>query len=265
MNFALALSFAVIFITGCSFPHYYYSPNIQNVPLYTDSLEFTGLIAGSTGDVNHFMEFQAGFSFPYHIAWTAGFFFGGKDRSGEDYTDFSKSRYFESALGYYTPIRNIGVFELYGGYGRGSQDHTFSYSEYDNWLKWYVVPDGSADLSFSKFFIQPNIGIKERWIEAAFSCRVNYLNFDRIDVYNTVHHLEQLNLLKENRTPWLVEPALTLRLGGKFIKGQMQFVYSGNIDEPDLRFEKIRLSMGVFVSLSAKRPGSAQVGHSAML
>ena len=242
----------VVLITGCSFPHYYYSPNVQNVPLFTDSYELSGLVAGSAGDVNRCLELQAGFAFPRHIALTAGFLTGGNDRSGDGYTDFAKIRYFESSLGYYTAFKNIGVFEIYGGFGLGSQDHTFAYSEYEEWFYWSVVPDGKADLTFSKFFIQPNIGIKEKWIEGAFSCRVGLLNFDRIHISNSVYHFDEVNMLIENRSPWLIEPTFTLRAGSKAVKGQIQCVLSKTLTEPDLKFEKIRLSAGLFINLSVK-------------
>lgn len=247
------VSWASILLTNCSFPHYYYSSNIQNVPLFKESNEFSGLMAGSFGAVNNSLELQAGYSFPGHVALTANYMTGGNDNSSDSYEDYSKNHYFEGTLGFYKSFKNIGIFEIYGGYGQGSQRHAFAYKEYSGGLIWTWVPDGKADLSFSKIFIQPDIGIKIKWLEGAFSCRLSKLNFREINIYNTVYRLDELNIIKQNSTPWLIEPAFTIRAGGKSVKGQVQFVSSRNLTNPNLMFEDFRVNAGLHFNLSKKR------------
>jgi hypothetical protein len=221
--------------------------------LFKESNEFSGLVAGSFGEVNNCLEFQAGYSFPSHVALMANYMTGGNDNSSDSYVDFSKIHYFEGALGFYKSFKDIGVFEIYGGYGQGSQRHAFTYSEYNGWFSWTYIPDGTADLSFSKMFIQPDIGIKTRWLEGAFSCRLSRLNFSNIEINNTVYHLDELNTLKQNSAPWLLEPAFTFRGGFKSVKLQIQVVFAGNLGNPDLSFEKSRLNVGLHLNLSKKQ------------
>ncbi len=239
-----------ILLTCCTFPHYYYSPNVQNVPLFSEKNEFSANIAGSLGIVNPSFEIQAGYAFPAHIALTANYMTGGNDNSSNSIRDFSKNNYFEGTAGYYKSFKEIGVFEVYGGYGSGKQQHSFSYREYSGWWSLNWIQDGTADLSFSKIFIQPDIGIKIDWVEGAFSCRLSQLSFDNIDIWNTVYHLDELNTLKQLSSAWLLEPAITFRGGPKWIKMQIQLVCVGNLSAPDFLFEKFRFNIGLHLNLS---------------
>jgi hypothetical protein len=252
--FSVALMMLII-LMGCSFPHYYYSPNSQNVPLFKDSNHFSGLIAGSSGVVNKCLELQAGYSFQGHMALTGNFMIGGQNNDGDNYQDYSKINYFEGAAGYYNSFGNIGVFELYGGLGRGSQHHVFAYKEYVSGQGWEWVPDGSADLMYSRIFVQPDIGIKLKWLEAAVSCRLSSLNFSRINVYNSVHRLDELNTISQNSTPWLLEPAITFRVGGESVKAQVQLVSSNNLSNSRMKFEDFRFNVGLQVNLFKKKTG----------
>jgi hypothetical protein len=211
-------------------------------------------VAGSFGVVNTSLEIQAGYSLPAHLALTANFMTGGNNNSSASFEDYSKNNYFEGTIGYYKTFENIGVFEIYGGYGRGSQKHAFTYKENNGRFSWTTVPDGSADLSFSKIFVQPDIGVKTDWLEGAISCRLSVLNFYEIEIYNSVYHLEGLYLLEQNSTPWLLEPAITFRGGPKSIKGQIQVVAAKNLTNSSMNFEHVRINIGLFFSLSNKRP-----------
>jgi len=240
-----------LLLTGCSYPHYYYSPNIQNVPLYDSANIFSGQVAVGAGIVNRCLELQAGYSLPYNLAVTAGFMTGGNNRSFSQVSDFSKLTYFEVAFGHYKVFRNIGIFELYGGYGHNSQRHAFSYVDYSGPYSFDRLPDGTADMSYSKIFIQSDIGVKVDWFEAAFSCRISNLNFKDINSYETVHHLDEVNILRQNASPWLLEPAFTFRGGGKSVRGQMQVGIAARLTNPDLFLltETFRISMGLHIKL----------------
>jgi hypothetical protein len=242
-----------VLLTSCSFPHFYYSPNVQNVPMFTEKTVFSGDIAGSVGVVNNSFEIQAGLSLPGHVALTANYMTGGTKHFRDNISDLSKVSYFEGTTGFYTSFKEYGVFEVYGGYGKGSQNHTFVYKEYGGQLIWTWVPDGTANLSFSKIFIQPDIGIKTEWMEGAFSCRLSKLNFNDIEINNTAYRLDELNTLKQNSAPWLLEPAFTFRGGLKSVKIQIQVVYAGNLSNPDLLFEKLRFNVGLHFNLSKKK------------
>jgi hypothetical protein len=244
----------LILITGCSFPHYYYIPNTQNVPLFKEKNIFSGHVAGSIGEVNNCLEVQAGYSLPGHVALTANYMIGGNNHSSDTYNDYDRIQYFEGAIGFYQQFKNAGVFEIYGGYGHGWQHHAFAYSIYDNWFSWNVEPDGNADLSLSKVFIQPDIGIKAQWVEGILSCRLSRLNFNEITIYNTVHHLDELNIIRQYSTPWLLEPAITFRGGPKIIKAEVQLGYSINLTNTEMMFEKYSLTFGLQFNLATRQP-----------
>ncbi|MCX6328876.1 MAG: hypothetical protein NTZ85_05070 [Bacteroidia bacterium] len=248
-NIAPIILLISVLLNSCTTPHFYYTPIIQNVPLFNDKNQFSGDLAGSFGTVNNCFEIQTAFSLPGHIALTANYMTGGNDNSSEYYNDFARINYFESSLGYYRSFENIGVFEIYSGYGRGYQRHAFT-----SWQSWSLESDGRADMSYSKIFIQPDIGIKKGWMEAAFSCRLSRLNFTDIKIDNSVYyHLDELNTLRQNNTPWLIEPAFTFRGGSKSVKGQIQVVFSQNLTNSYLMFERFRFNIGLYISLSKKQ------------
>jgi hypothetical protein len=255
-----------VILTSCAIPHYYYSPDVQNVPLFKEKNEFSGLIAGSFGEVNNCLEVQAGYSFPGHVALVTNYMTGGNNHSTEHITDFSKIHYFEGACGYYKALKDNGVFEIYGGYGNGSESHAFTYVEYIDPLTWRKNQDGTADMSFSKLFIQPDVGLKIKWLEGAFSLRISNLNYSGININNTVYHLEELNNLKLNSNSWLIEPAITCRMGSKSVKGQVQLVFSRNLTNSALLFEKFRINFGLYFNFERKQsktktdlPSSVQI------
>ena len=250
INIYSVISWVTFLLSSCAFPHYYYSPNIQNVPLFTEQSVFSGDFAGSVGAVNNSLEGQAGLSLPSHVALTTNFMTGGTKHERDNISDISKVGYFEGAAGYYTLFKDVGVFEVYGGYGKGSQHHTFAYKEYNAPLDWTWIRDGTADMSFSKLFIQPDIGYKTKWFEGAFSCRLTKLNFRSIEFRSTIHRLDELNTLKQNPDPWLLEPAFTFRGGSKSVKFQIQIISSRSLSNTDLLFEDLRFSIGLHFNLS---------------
>ena len=240
---------SLVFLFSCSFPHLYYTPVAQNVPINDSANKFTGLVAGSFGAENECFEAQAGYSFPAHIALTASLLTGGTSNNAGKYSDYSKVSYFEGALGYYRHFADICVFELYGGYGQGKQEHVFAYNEYTGGLTWTWRQDGYANLTYSQIFIQPDIGIKIKWLEGAFSCRLSRLNYEDITFSGTTAHLTELNDLQATSKSWLLEPAFTFRAGSPAVKTQLQLVLSANLTNKNLLTEVIRINFGLHFAL----------------
>jgi hypothetical protein len=142
------------------------------------------------------------------------------------------------------------VFEIYGGAGASIQHH--EYSSYDFYQ--YEQYNGSADLSFVKLFIQPSLGVKTDFFEIAVStrvCRLSYTDINK-NLYGSSYMIEELNSMAD-KSHFFVEPALTLRGGGKNIKVQVQALYSGYLNSPRLYFgEELHLSAGLFITIPAK-------------
>jgi len=253
LNHYAFLLLVSLFINSCSYPHMYHSPNMMPVPLFKESIEFSGIAAGSFGTVNPSFEMQAAMSLPAHIAIGANFMTGGKNNSGTTYEDRSDYTYLEGFGGFYSSFADVGIFEIYAGYGGGNQNHIFAYNDWDwgggdSW-----VQDGTADLNFSKFFIQPDIGVRTKIIEGAFSFRLSRLNFEKIDFANTVYRVSELQSLQADEISWLIEPGITFRVGHDPVKFQIQGVFSANPSNPDLPFEHFRFNMGINFKFGKKK------------
>jgi hypothetical protein len=258
----LALVVSAI-LHSCSFPHFYYAPVAQNVPLNDTSNEFSGHVAGSFGTENECLEAQAGYSFPSNIALTASYLTGGTHHYPGGIQDYSKINHFEGAIGYYKSFADICVFELYGGFGDGRQNHVFAYREYMGGLVWAWRADGKADLNYSQIFLQPDIGVKLKWFEGAFSCRLSRIDYKDFTYSATTGHITELNELKATDKMFLLEPAFTLRAGSPSIKTQVQLVFSSNLTNHDLLTEVFRINFGLHFMLGGNNHPKTGVVSSA--
>jgi hypothetical protein len=195
---------------------------------------------------------QAAMSLPAHIALGGSFMTGGKNNSGTSYEDRSDYTYFEGFGGLYGSFADIGIFEIYAGYGGGNQNHIFAYNDWD-WGGGGWVQDGTGELNFSKFFIQPDIGVRTKIIEGAFSFRLSRLNFKEIEYENTVFRLSELQALQGDEVSWLIEPGFTFRVGHDPVKFQLQGIYSACPSHPDLQFEHFRINIGINFKFGKKK------------
>jgi len=219
----------------CSCTHYYYVSNVQNVPLFKNKNEYR--ISGSvgTGDESSSVEVQAAVSVTEKLAIMANFMNATGGNPGS--TNYGKGNYFEGALGYFRPIERFGVFEIYGGVGGCKQHH--KYGEYHS----------KSEVSFGKMFIQPSFGFTSNVIDIAFSTRFSGLNY--FDVSGASSDEKLLTL--SNKSHFFLEPAITLRLGWKHVKVQIQYVYSGYLNNPKLNFyEPVHLSIGLSIALTCQ-------------
>jgi hypothetical protein len=116
-------------------------------------------------------------------------------------------------------------------------------------LTWTWKQDGHANLTYSQIFIQPDIGVKLKWLEGAFSCRLSRLNYEDITFSGTTAHLAELNDLQATSKSWLLEPAFTFRAGSPAVKTQLQLVLSTNLTNKNLLTEVVRINFGLHFTL----------------
>jgi hypothetical protein len=229
-------SILAVFLSSCS--HYYYVANVQNVPLFKEKNEtqLSGSYGG--GDESVSIDIQTAYSITDKIAVMANFMHAtGGDQS---YKNYGKGNYFEGAIGYFKPVGQYGVFQIYGGLGGCGQHHEYSsiyYNEYE----------GSSDLSYIRYFVQPSIGITFKALDIAFSTRFCDVYYNKIEnnVSGSYYHYNDLySLLYSNH--FNLEPAFTIRGGWKNIKLQVQAEYAGLINNQELYFgEEWHLSIGI--------------------
>ena len=240
---------AGLILSSCT--HYYYVPNMLNVPLFKDKLELHASGNLGSGESSSSTEIQTAFSFTNNVGITL-------NQMSVKYNDNSelntvKAGYFEGGLGYFRRFGGIGEFEIFGGYGGGSQEHTYGRSFFDLWTFTSTrTKTGSSSLKFSKLYLQPSVGISLKNLDLAFSMRFSKLSFKNIDnrINKTLDEIEfkHLNDIVEGTYYYFIEPSFTLRGGIKNVKLQLQ-ITPGLKTNPDLLFENTHVGFGIFFVL----------------
>ena len=249
-----ALVVFIISLLLCSCSHYYYVPNIQNVPLFREKDEFRVSGSYGFGDESNCFELQGAMSAGKHIGITSSFMSAKSERSDAD-GDWGKGSYIELAGGYFTPINKYGVFEVYGGFGGAGQTHQFSSYNY-NGGQVNSQNSRKAHLRSNRLFIQPAVGFEFKAFEVAFSSRFCRLSFTDVDynlsIQDNEWDLAKLTTISNDRLYYFVEPAVTLRVGWKSVKIQAQFSMGSYQFNPDLPFETFHLGIGVQVAFGER-------------
>jgi hypothetical protein len=251
MNKITLSLFLVFLLSGCT--HDYYTPNAQNVPMFRDKneLRLSGAFSGSESEG---IELQAAYSPAKNFAVMANYMASTIQYNSAG--DYGNQSYIEGGLGYYKPISKVAVFEIYGGYGSGSEHHQYDVSSnYNNGI-YYTGTMGTADLTFKKYFIQPSIGLTFDFLDIAFSTRFYSLNFDNIQNHASTNSFdwETLNSLSISNVHYFLEPALTFRVGWEKVKLQLQLSTTRllSVQNPIFSYETLHTSLGVCFILNGK-------------
>lgn len=230
-----------LYMTSCS-PKYY-APNSQNVPLMTQQGQTNLTVAGNTDRV----ELQGAYAVSNNIAvmLNGGLFIPQNEENGNG----GSGRLLEAGAGYYTSLSEHFVFEAYGLAGLGRMENHFPYSS-------QVSPPIKGNISANLFRagIQPNLGYRSRYFTAAVSSRLMSLNYSNPEGDLIYNGADQVTYLKNNKTHFLIEPALTLRGGLEHIKLQVQLGTSFNISNPDFMQDKGWLTIGLNMNLATLSP-----------
>lgn len=257
-NILLPIFFAAIILSSCS--QYYYTPNSENVPLLTKKNEVAAAInfyPPSDGGVG--IEFQTAYAAGNHVAIqinggggsgsdnsTVPDIIGGGNGSTTDAS--GGGGYFEGGVGYFLPFgpRKRFVFESYGIFSLGWMNTTYtSPSQFNG--------NGSIKAGMTRLAIQPSIGYKAKHFEIALSLRAGDVSYSNESGDHVLDQKNQLDYLKQNKNQFFVEPALTLKVGGPSIKGQLQI--GSSTDETSRDFPTVNswLSIGLNFNFYAKK------------
>jgi hypothetical protein len=232
-----------LLLVSCS--HYYYVPSAQNVPLFREKNEFH--ISGSYGEGSETkgINIQAAYSLTDKVGIMTDFM-SAKGGSLSDH-NYGKGNYFGGAVGYFKPVDKFGVFEIYGGLGRGDQYHEYSSFYYNQSI-------GYADLSFVKLYIQPSFGFTSDCFDIALSTRISRITFNLLD-NNISGNTDSYNNLfaLSDKSHLFLEPGITFRAGWKSVKVQVQAVYSRYLNNPKLYIgEEYHFSLGLHCTFGKK-------------
>lgn len=229
--------FPLLLLTACS--NYYYAPNSHNVPLFKAKNEVRAEVKGITGDEFSGVEVQGAYSPAEHLGVIANFIYGGGGSSsggGRGGNGFIG----EAGVGYFTELAPMFVAEVYGGAGMGSV-----INRYDS--------ETESRFNIMRAFVQPNIGFTHNIVDIAFSLRFCYLRYNNLRLsYPSNQYIPYYELLNITSNPdnILMEPALTIRLGWKYVKVQTQLTHSTNLTNRDIPMRNFTASLGLCFSLS---------------
>lgn len=233
----------VLSLSSCT--HYYYMPSVKNVPLFKEKNEYCISGAVSSAEEIEAKEVQVAYSVSNRFAVMANYM---KAEGGNlSSNDWGKGKYLEAAFGYYNPYKKNKVFQVFAGMGIGNQQHQYEESSYSFMVGTSYYDIGSSDLSFRKYFMQPSIGYTNKIVDIAFTSGLGMLSFYKVN--NNINTEKQpyfeVESIAKNRNRFLLENALTLRLGWNYVKVQFQLQTSHQLGKPALKFEGGGASMGL--------------------
>jgi hypothetical protein len=225
----ISLLTAICLLSSCS--EVFYQSNAVNAPLLQEKGELKASISnnnvqGAYAATNHFALMANGF-------W--GKFEGEKGLTQE-------GAMMELGLGYYLPFAEHFVFDVFGGAGLGRV--TQNKRDGNGVLKEFSATG-------NRYFFQPGVGYVTPYWEVALSPRVSYCKYnDHYSINYTDKELLDNNLNLIDDTYFLFfEPALTAKVGYKWIKLQAQYGYTLNLNNQPFSFAKDFKTIGVVINL----------------
>ena len=222
-------------ISGISCQRYFYMPNIQNVPGFREKNEFKIQFGMGVNDWVKTQELQAAYAITDHIAVMANLI--NAQASG----GYGHGNFMEGAAGYYLPVQNRCSFEIYGGYGFGSVYNN------QNDQKNQIYP---LSVELQRYFIQPSFTYRNNWFEVSIADRIGGVVFYNPQMNGTAPMDNDWLTLNSTKNKFfdVSEPSLTIRLGWKYIKFQLQYCTSFNSIPVRTLKDNLSLSIIIFVS-----------------
>ena len=253
--FLLPIAFSV-----CSCNRYYYKPNGVNTPLFTGAGQAHLNLAGSPGwgtattsyndngnntkENTYFFDVQASVSPLNHLALIGNYSTYAYRTSSQD-TAIGRvnasSHLLEGGIGGYYATKGRRkvqlVTDLFVGYGGGP-----------------IRSD--VDMTGTRWFIQPGIGMHSPWVDVAYNLRVSTVSYSHFNAngrtmaYLLDNHLEDtLGNGIESKSYTFLEPSFTLRAGYKFAKVQLQMVLAQSANYIPWNYNGVRFTVGFYFSL----------------
>ena len=212
-NVTFALLVYVVVFSSCS--PVLYTPSTQNVPFLKEKGEVNiggGLI--STEDADGFsLNFAVAVDSNWAVAGAFNKLVGG-DENSTDYWD-SRGSYFEGAVGKFgSSAKGPWVYEGFLGLG---------YASVKNEKESNLV-----NAQFLKPYFQPSFGLRSKCWDIALTPRLAVVHYisDQIEIINPEYGSFANDFFDSKKTSLVFEPGVTVKLGVKNFKLQLQYVYS---------------------------------------
>lgn len=254
-------SLAILALLTSSCGHSYYTPNLQNIPLFRQAGDNMFVVSSGScvEDGSNMLDIQGAYALTNLVAITGGFSTSKQEGNNNPETDFSNGSMYEIGAGIYKPLSKIGSFDLFGGFANGKQNHVYDTYTYDfdyDGTDESFVERGAAILRYNRFFVRSSIGLTTRVVDFAVSARFTNMNYYNVNAYidgdgnesNTLRSLPGLSC-------WWFEPALTLRLGFSPVKLQLQVAMSEPLQDFNPEASSIIFNLGLVFNIpQPKKP-----------
>lgn len=268
MKICLSISVLIVLIlSGCvtQKQHYYHFQNPQQVTLFKERNEFRLTGSYSSAKDNKGTSFQGAYSitdkFALAFNWTENENSKTTIVNGVETGSWS-GQYFDGAFGYFKNFDKYGIFEVYAGWGYGEQLHKYSSIKEEWSYSWFwgsyltqtVTPIGQANFITNKYYVQPAYGFSWNGIDVAFSTRFSNLNFTHVNtnVASINKEFNEIKDIRDDKSYFLMEPAITFRGGWKYIKSFVLISTAGFLGIDDFPMSQNTMSIGLQLSI-AKR------------
>lgn len=232
--FAVALTASLLTLTACA-PKYY-SSNSQSVPLFTDKGQ--AAVSAAVNPELHRAEARGALAVSDRVAvqGNAALYFPPDEENGNG----GKGGLIEGGAGIFLPLTPNIVYETWGLLAYGGVENRFPGSVDDN-----PGTDGRLNANLMRVALQPAIGYKMPWFEAAASARVAMLNYFKVRGNLVTSEGDQQDYLRDHSQQFLVEPAITLRAGWPQVKAEAQLGFSVNMGDGGFPQDDNWASLGV--------------------
>lgn len=229
---SVGLLSTVIVLSSCNTK--YYIPNTQNVPTINESGQLNATVAANGNQV----EFQGAIGLSDAIALQANADIV-LDRD-EDNGNGGKGNFFEGGIGYYKNVSNHILFDTYALLGFGNMENHFPSTVND-----FPATDGKISANLLRYGVQPSLSLNYEYFSIIGSSRFVNLNYSNISGSLTKDSLNQNVYLNNNKSNFLIEPAITIRAGLERLKFQLQYMKSFNLSNEDFPQDNELLSVGI--------------------
>ncbi len=228
----MVLGALVLTVSGCTTK--FYVPNTQNVPIIESRGQTNLTFAGNGNQV----EFQGAYGLTDGLALQVN----GDWVIPDDLDDGSggSGRFGEGGLGYFERINDDFLFDTYALAGFGKMENHFPTSGAPN-----PTPAGIISANLTRFSLQPSLSFHRKYFSITGSARVSSLGYAKIAGVLTLDDIDQVAYLQDNKSNFLIEPALTIRGGLEKIKIQVQLLHSFNLSHSDFRQDDGLVSVGL--------------------
>gem|GEM_PF-6964016 len=218
-NYLLVFLLPLLFsLSSCQTTHYMASP--QHVPGLREARALQASAHYAVGESTFSLGGQMAYSPLQGVALSAGYHrFEADDREEQSTSSIQTYSYgldgqqWEFALGYYDWLGKDAPLHL---------DLFLGLAQFEG--QTYDFERADLDLAHQRWFLQPSFGYRHEWFEVFLSTRINRLQITQADYQLPVTSLTSPNyFLSTNESYWLVEPALTARVGFRYIMLQVQY------------------------------------------